>query len=67
MTATISLKKAIAVEDPQARSNAMSPTSRNRYYDEYDGVNVEHSFRLVFPGGESISFYADTKEEKAKW
>ncbi|KIY64316.1 hypothetical protein CYLTODRAFT_457308 [Cylindrobasidium torrendii FP15055 ss-10] len=67
VTATISLKKAIAVEDPQARSLAMSPASRNRYYDEYDGVNVEHSFRLVFPEGESISFYADTEEEKARW
>ena len=70
VTATINLKNAIAVEDNQD-PNPMSPasglTSRSRY-DEYDGMyGVERSFRLVFPGGEEITFFADTDEEKARW
>ncbi|KAF8160762.1 hypothetical protein B0H34DRAFT_697981 [Crassisporium funariophilum] len=73
-TATIDLKKAIAVEDDQeARSNALSPSSGNgnrgsRYADEYDGLyGVERSFRLLFPEDQEIIFFADTDEEKAKW
>lgn len=74
-TATIDLKKAIAVEDDQeARNNAMmSPASKmsarsGRYADEYDGLyGVERSFRLIFPGEQEILFFADTDEEKAKW
>ncbi|KAF9039525.1 hypothetical protein BDZ89DRAFT_1060966 [Hymenopellis radicata] len=71
-TATISLKKAITVEDDKAvRDAAMSPasasTSRSRYADDYDGMyGVERSFRLVFPD-EEIIFFADTDEEKEKW
>jgi hypothetical protein len=73
-TATIGLKKAIAVEDDQeARQEAFSPASgatgrSNRYADEYDGFGgVERSFRLIFPNDEEIMFFADTDEEKAKW
>lgn len=58
-TATIDLKKAVAVEDDQATG----PQS-----DEYDGLyGVERSFRLVFPSNQEILFFADTDEEKAKW
>lgn len=74
-TATIDLKKAIAVEDDQdVRNNAMSPASRmsgrsgSRCADEYDGLyGVERSFRLIFPADQEILFFADTDEEKTKW
>ncbi|KAF8904433.1 hypothetical protein CPB84DRAFT_1745841 [Gymnopilus junonius] len=70
-TATIDLKKAIAVEDDQeARNSARSPASgtASRYADEYDGLyGVERSFRLVFPQDQEIIFFADSDEEKAKW
>ncbi|KAJ7287283.1 hypothetical protein C8J57DRAFT_1283412 [Mycena rebaudengoi] len=70
-TATIDLKKAVAVEDDQEARNTMSPasamTARSRR-DEYDGLyGVERSFRLVFPNDQEILFFADTDEEKAKW
>ena len=66
-TATIGLKKALAVEDDQV--DPLSPASaRSRYADEYDGLGgVERSFRLIFPNNEEIMFFADTDEEKAKW
>jgi hypothetical protein len=65
-TATIGLKKAIAVEDDQA--DPLSPSARSRYADDYDGLGgVERSFRLIFPNDEEIVFFADTDEEKAKW
>ncbi|KAF8070437.1 hypothetical protein FPV67DRAFT_1487386 [Lyophyllum atratum] len=70
-TATIDLKKAIAVEDDQeARRNALGPGSnaRSSRYDEYDGLyGVERSFRLIFPQDQEILFFADTDEEKARW
>jgi hypothetical protein len=71
-TATIDLKKAIAVEDDQeARTNALSPASAaraSRYADEYDGLyGVERSFRLIFPEDQQIVFFADTDEEKYRW
>ncbi|KAH9485096.1 Septin ring organizing protein mid2 [Psilocybe cubensis] len=68
-TATIDLKKAIAVEDDQeARNNAQSPGGTSRYADEYDGLyGVERSFRLIFPQSQEIIFFADTDEEKSKW
>lgn len=73
-TATIDLKKAIAVEDDQeARKNALSSSAgsnprSSRYADEYDGLyGVERSFRLIFPHDEEIIFFADTDEEKARW
>ncbi|KAH7915080.1 hypothetical protein BJ138DRAFT_998751 [Hygrophoropsis aurantiaca] len=66
-TATINLKKAIAVEDTQdAKSSARSPG--RRYDDDYDSLyGVERSFRLIFPGNQEILFFADTDDEKAKW
>lgn len=66
-TATINLKKAIAVEDTQdARSAALSPDGR--YRDDYDSlIAVERSFRLVFPSEQEILFFADSDEEKARW
>ncbi|KIM75804.1 hypothetical protein PILCRDRAFT_91923 [Piloderma croceum F 1598] len=64
-TATIGLKKAIAVEDDQA-DPLSSAAARSR--DDYDGLGgVERSFRLIFPNDEEIVFFADTDEEKAKW
>ncbi|KAF7315210.1 PH domain-containing protein [Mycena indigotica] len=71
-TATIDLKKAVAVEDDQEARGAMSPasnmTGRSSRYDEYDGLyGVERSFRLIFPNNQEISFFADTDEEKSKW
>ena len=58
-TATIDLKKAIAVKDDE--DSQRSP-------DEYDGLyGVERSFRLIFPQDQEIIFFADTEEEKAKW
>ncbi|TFK44352.1 hypothetical protein BDQ12DRAFT_672830 [Crucibulum laeve] len=68
-TATIDLKKAIAVEDDQetrSGSNILGRSSRDA--DEYDGLyGVERSFRLIFPQDEEIIFFADTDEEKARW
>lgn len=65
-TATINLKKAIAVEDNQdTRTGALSPS---RSVVDYDGMfAVERSFRLIFPGNQEIFFFADTDDEKAKW
>ncbi|KAI6017530.1 hypothetical protein EDC04DRAFT_3144340 [Pisolithus marmoratus] len=62
VTATINLKKAIAVEDiGDARSGG-------NHRDDYDGLcTVERSFRLIFPGNQEMFFFADTDEEKAKW
>ncbi|KAI6029361.1 hypothetical protein BKA83DRAFT_679982 [Pisolithus microcarpus] len=67
VTATINLKKAIAVEGiGDARSG--DSASGGSYRDDYDGpCSVERSFRLVFPGNQEIFFFADTDEEKAKW
>jgi len=73
-TATIDLKKAIAVEDDQEARNAALSSSAgsnprsSRYADEYDGLyGVERSFRLIFPRDEEIIFFADTDEEKGRW
>ncbi|KAH7883170.1 hypothetical protein F5I97DRAFT_188723 [Phlebopus sp. FC_14] len=65
-TATINLKKSIAIEDNQdSRTGALSP---GRYRDDYDGLfAVERSFRLIFPGDQEIFFFADSDEEKARW
>lgn len=69
-TATINLKKAIAVEDGQeSRNNILSPASNmSARSDQYDDglYGVERSFRLIFPDDE-IMFFADTDEEKARW
>lgn len=62
-TATIDLKKAIAVEDDQ---EASSTTRSNRLVDEYDGLyGMGRSFRLLFAQEQEIVFFADTDEEKA--
>ncbi|TDL23072.1 hypothetical protein BD410DRAFT_769511 [Rickenella mellea] len=74
-TATIDLKKAITVEDDQAirgegaRSPASATTARStRDIDDFDGIyGVERSFRLIFPHGQEIAFFADTDEEKTRW
>lgn len=75
-TATIDLKKAIAVEDDQENvantlnspSSAMSARTASRFLDDYDGISgVERSFRLVFPEDQEIVFFADTDDDKAKW
>ncbi|KAI6046401.1 hypothetical protein EDC04DRAFT_3086435 [Pisolithus marmoratus] len=67
VTATINLKKAIAVEDIGDARSGRSATGGN-YRDDYDGLcTVERSFRLTFPGNQEIFFFADTDEEKAKW
>ncbi|KAH6914354.1 hypothetical protein BKA70DRAFT_1558314 [Coprinopsis sp. MPI-PUGE-AT-0042] len=57
-TATIDLKKAIALEDDADHND-------DRYESAMYGV--ERSFRLIFPAGEEIMFFADTDEEKNKW
>ncbi|KAI6105076.1 hypothetical protein EDD16DRAFT_232832 [Pisolithus croceorrhizus] len=67
VTATINLKKAIAVEGIGDARSGGSATGGS-YRDDYDGhCTVERSFRLVFPGKQEIFFFADTDEEKAKW
>lgn len=67
ITATIDLKKAIAVEDIQTARPA-APGTVGNYRDDYDGLcTVERSFRIIFPGDQEIFFFADTDEEKAKW
>lgn len=39
-----------------------------RSIDEYDGLyGVDRSFRLIFPLGQEIVFFADTDEEKTQW
>jgi hypothetical protein len=70
-TATIDLKKALSIEDDDPTispmtSPASAATSRQR--NEFDEVyRVERSFRLIFPNGEEISFFADSDEAKARW
>lgn len=65
------MKKAITVEDDQevckaVRSPASGMTARS--IDEYDGLyGVDRSFRLIFPLGQEIVFFADTDEEKTQW
>ena len=69
-TATIDLKKAIAIEDDQeARNKALASASRSSGYDdEYDGLyGMERSFRLIFPHQQEIVFFADADEEKTRW
>ena len=64
-TATIDLKKAIAIEDDDHAGEVSSP-GRDR--DEYEDVyRVERSFRLIFSDSEEIQFFADTDEAKERW
>jgi hypothetical protein len=78
-TATIDLRQALAVEDddslartmlsPQSGSTAQSgsTTRSSRFVDELDGPGVERAFRVIFPDGAEIAFFADTDDEKARW
>ena len=73
-TATIDLRKALAVEDDdeETLNEVMSPVSaisaRSSRYVEFDvPYGVERSFRIVFPNDQEIIFFADTDEEKDKW
>ncbi|KXN91002.1 Bud site selection protein BUD4 [Leucoagaricus sp. SymC.cos] len=66
-TATIDLKKAIAVQDDQDIRNPLSPLARSRGYDDDALFGVERSFRLIFPQDQEIIFFADTDEEKFRW
>ncbi|KAF7428167.1 Bud site selection protein bud4 [Pleurotus ostreatus] len=62
-TATIDLKRAVAIEDDQDTRNG--PHSPQSDFDMLGGV--ERSFRLKFPGDEEIVFFADTDDEKSRW
>lgn len=67
---TIDLKKAISLYDDQERNmkTPASHASSNSYDDEFDGpCGVERSFKLLFPGNQRISFFADTEADKGKW
>lgn len=72
-TATIDLRKAVAVEDDQeplidVLSPGCSRPSKVSRYMENDGLyGIGRSFRLVFNNNQEIIFYADTEEEKAEW
>lgn len=72
-TATIDLKKVVAVEDDQPPSSLVSPRSTAtgrgaRDVDRYESLyGVERSFRLIFEDQGEIAFFADTDGEKAKW
>ena len=63
-TATIELKKAIAVVDNQDPGDVA--TAARQRDDDDEIYHVERSFRLIFPGDE-ICFFCDTDEEKMKW
>ena len=67
---TIDLKKAVSLHDDQDRSikTPASHVSSSSYDDEFDGpCGVEKSFKLLFPGNQRISFFADTEADKARW
>ncbi|EIW80738.1 hypothetical protein CONPUDRAFT_166161 [Coniophora puteana RWD-64-598 SS2] len=59
-TATINLKKAVAVEDMQDMRGKLDD-------EDYGLYGVERSFRLTFPNDQHIFFFADSDEEKARW
>lgn len=67
---TIELKKAVSLHDDQERNmkTPASHASSSSYDDEFDGpCGVEKSFKLLFPGNQRISFFADTEADKARW
>ena len=72
-TATIDLKKAVAVEDDKiARDGMQSPMSpvspRSSRFVEFDvPYGIERSFRILFHNDQEIIFYADSDEEKQQW
>lgn len=61
-TATIDLRKAVAVHD----HNLADMKGRGRDTDDML-FGVDRAFRIEFKGGEEIAFFADTDAEKAKW
>jgi hypothetical protein len=70
-TATIDLKKAVAVEDLEdARKAQRDPKRglivRSDSLDEFDGLRVDKSFRLIFKEDE-IVFFADSEADKSQW
>ncbi|VDC01460.1 unnamed protein product [Peniophora sp. CBMAI 1063] len=66
-SASIDLRKAIRVEDPNAPTEGGLVKSPS-LDDDFDfGFGVERSFRLIFKGGEEIAFFADSDDEKARW
>jgi len=67
---TVDLKKAVSLYDDQERNmrTPASHASSSSYDDEFDGpCGVERSFKLLFPGNQRISFFADTEADKARW
>ena len=67
---TIDLKKAVSLHDDQERNmrTPASHASSSSYDDEFDGpCGVEKSFKLLFPGNQRISFFADTEADKGRW
>jgi hypothetical protein len=67
---TIDLKKAVCIYDDQEKNmkTPASHASSSSYDDEFDGpCGVEKSFKLLFPGNQRISFFADTEADKARW
>ena len=67
---TVDLKKAVSLYDDQERNmkTPASHASSSSYDDEFDGpCGVERSFKLLFPGNQKISFFADTEADKARW
>ncbi|EPQ54980.1 hypothetical protein GLOTRDRAFT_76289 [Gloeophyllum trabeum ATCC 11539] len=63
-TATIDLKKALAVRDDE-EAGTMVPTGR--YSGDDSLVGMERSFRILFPMNQEIVFFADTDDEKRRW
>lgn len=67
-TATIDLKKAIAVEDNDMTSLSKVSSQARQARDEFDEVYmVERSFCLIFRDEEEIIFFADNDESKRTW
>ena len=67
---TVDLKKAVCLYDDQER-NVKTPAphaSSSSDDDEFDGpCGVERSFKLLFPGNQRISFFADTEVDEERW
>ena len=67
---TFDLKKVVCFYDDQERNmkTPASHASSSSYDDEFDSpCGVERSFKLLFPGNQRISFFADTEADKVRW
>lgn len=66
----IDLSSVISIEDPNApilsSTNSIMSRSTSEEFDE-GSWKMDNSIKLFFKDGESILFFADTKEEKEKW